>query len=258
MNINPVAFKIFGLEVKWYGILIALGVFLAILITESMAKKKSYKNGLYKDIANDVSLFAVIIGVLGARLYYVIFEWDYYSQHLNEIFAIRNGGLAVYGGIIAGGLTIYIFTRVKKINFWTLTDCIAPGLALAQSIGRWGNYINGEAHGGVTNVPWAILVDGQRVHPTFFYESSVNFLIFLFLYFYLSKKQKFEGQLISFYLICYGLARFIIEGMRTDSLYIGAFRVSQLVSLGLIVFGLAIRFIAKSRQENKWFFRLGD
>ena len=132
-----------------------------------------------------------------------------------------------------------------------MADCIAPGLALAQSIGRWGNYINGEAHGGVTDVPWAILVDGQRVHPTFFYESSVNFLIFLFLYFHLSKKQKFEGQLISFYLIFYGIARFFIEGMRTDSLYIGDFRVSQLVSIGIVIFGLAIRFIAKSRQKNK-------
>ncbi|WP_019138250.1 prolipoprotein diacylglyceryl transferase [Peptoniphilus timonensis] len=250
MKINPVAFKIFGLEVRWYGILIALGVFLAILVTEYMAKKKSYKNGLYKDIANDASILAVIIGVLGARLYYVIFEWDYYSQHLNEIFAIRNGGLAIYGGIIAGGLTLYFFSKHKKVNFFSLSDCIAPGLALAQSIGRWGNYINGEAHGGVTDVPWAILVDGEMVHPTFFYESLVNFLIFLFLYFYLSKKQKFEGQLISFYMIFYGIARFFIEGMRTDSLYIGSFRVSQLVSIGIIIFGLAIRIISKKRQKN--------
>lgn len=250
MNIDPVAFSLFGLEVKWYGILIALGVFLAILVTESMAKKKSYKNGLYKDVSNDAALFAVLIGVLGARLYYVIFEWDYYSQHLNEIFAIRNGGLAIYGGIIFGGLAIYLFSKHKKVEFWTLADCIAPGLALAQSIGRWGNYINGEAHGGVTNVPWAILVNGERVHPTFFYESFVNFLIFLFLYFYLSKKQKFEGQLISFYFIFYGIARFFIEGMRTDSLHLGSFRVSQLVSIAIIVFGIAIRLIAKKRQEN--------
>ncbi|MFR9277447.1 MAG: prolipoprotein diacylglyceryl transferase family protein, partial [Peptoniphilus senegalensis] len=128
--------------------------------------------------------------------------------------------------------------------------CVAPGLALAQAIGRWGNYINGEAHGGVTNVPWAILVDGERVHPTFFYESIVNFSIFLFLYFYLSKRQKFEGQLISIYMIVYGIARFFIEGMRTDSLYIGAFRVSQIVSIGIIIFGIAIRLIAKSRQKN--------
>ncbi|MDU1582888.1 MAG: prolipoprotein diacylglyceryl transferase, partial [Peptoniphilus harei] len=200
--------------------------------------------------STDVSLFAVLIGVLGARFYYVIFEWEYYSQHLDEIFAIRNGGLAIYGGIIAGGLTIYFFCERKKVNCLTLLDCIAPGLALAQAIGRWGNYINGEAHGGPTNVPWAILVNGERVHPTFFYESIVNFSIFLFLYFYLSKKQKFDGELISFYMIVYGIARFFIEGMRTDSLYIGAFRVSQLVSLGIIIFGIAIRIIAKSRQKN--------
>ena len=109
MKINPVAFTIFGIEVKWYGILIALGVFLAIFFTEKMAEKKHYTRGLYKDISTDVSLFAVLIGVLGARIYYVIFEWEYYSQHLNEIFAIRNGGLAIYGGIITGGLTIYFF-----------------------------------------------------------------------------------------------------------------------------------------------------
>ena len=250
MRINPVAFTIFGIEVKWYGILIALGVFLAIFFTEKMSEKKNYTKGLYKDISTDVSLFAVLIGVLGARLYYVIFEWEYYSQHLNEIFAIRNGGLAIYGGIIAGGLTIYFFCKRKKVNCLTLLDCIAPGLALAQAIGRWGNYINGEAHGGPTNVPWAILVNGERVHPTFFYESIVNFSIFLFLYFYLSKKQKFDGELISFYMIVYGIARFFIEGMRTDSLYIGAFRVSQLVSLGIIISGIAIRLIAKSRQKN--------
>lgn len=250
MKINPVAFTIFGIEVKWYGILIALGVFLAIFFTGKMAERKNYRNGLYKDISTDVSLFSVLIGVLGARLYYVIFEWEYYSQHLNEIFAIRNGGLAIYGGIIAGGITVYIFCRRKKVNFLTLADCVAPGLALAQAIGRWGNYINGEAHGGVTNVPWAILVDGERVHPTFFYESIVNFSIFLFLYFYLSKRQKFDGQLISIYMIVYGIARFFIEGMRTDSLYIGAFRVSQIVSIGIIIFGIAIRLIAKSRQKN--------
>ena len=250
MKINPVAFTIFGIEVKWYGILIALGVFLAIFFTEKMAEKKHYTRGLYKDISTDVSLFSVLIGVLGARIYYVIFEWEYYSQHLNEIFAIRNGGLAIYGGIIAGGLTIYFFCKRKKVNFLTLLDCVAPGLALAQAIGRWGNYINGEAHGGVTNVPWAILVDGERVHPTFFYESIVNFSIFLFLYFYLSKRQKFEGQLISLYMIVYGIARFFIEGMRTDSLYLGAFRVSQIVSIGIIIFGIAIRLIAKSRQKN--------
>lgn len=251
MRINPVAFNLFGLEVRWYGILIGIGVLLAGVVIEKMAAKKNYKDGLYKDIVNDICIFAVLIGVLGARLYYVAFEWNYYKEHLNEIFAIRNGGLAIYGGIIAGGLAIYFFSKKKKIKFLTLADCIAPGLALAQSIGRWGNYINGEAHGGVTDVPWAILVNGQRVHPTFFYESAVNFFIFLFLYFYLSKRQKYDGQLFAFYTIVYGIARFFIEGMRTDSLYMGTFRVSQIVSIGIIIIGIIISVIGrKNLQKN--------
>lgn len=249
MNINPVAFSIFGIEVRWYGILIALGVYLAITILEKMAQKKHYKNGLYEGVSYDIGLIAVLIGVLGARLYYVAFEWDYYSNHLDEIFAIRNGGLAIYGGIMAGALTVYVFCKIKKIKFATLADCVAPGLALAQSIGRWGNFFNGEAHGGPTDVPWAIVVDGVKVHPTFFYESSVNFLLFIFLYFFLSKKQKFEGQLFSIYMMVYGIARFVIEGMRTDSLYIGSFRVSQIVSIGLLIFGALIYYFG-NKKEN--------
>lgn len=248
MNINPVAFSIFGIEVRWYGILIALGVYLAITILEKMAQKKNYKNGLYEGVSYDIGLIAVLIGVIGARLYYVAFEWDYYSKHLNEIFAIRNGGLAIYGGIIAGALTVYVFCKIKNIKFATLADCVAPGLALAQSIGRWGNFFNGEAHGGPTDVPWAIVVDGVKVHPTFFYESFVNFLLFIFLYFFLSKKQKFEGQLFAVYMMVYGAARFIIEGMRTDSLYIGSFRVSQIVSILLLIFGALIYYFGNKRK----------
>jgi len=250
MNINPVAFSIFGIDVRWYGILIGIGVYLAITILEKMAARKNYINGLYEGISYDIGILAVFIGVLGARLYYVAFEWDYYSKHLNEILAIRNGGLAIYGGIIAGALTVFVFCKIKNIKFLSLADCVAPGLALAQSIGRWGNFINGEAHGGPTNVPWAILVDGERVHPTFFYESSVNFLLFVFLYFFLSKKQKFEGQLIAIYMIVYGIARFIIEGMRTDSLYIGSFRVSQIVSIILLIIGICIYYIGSKKENN--------
>lgn len=251
MYINPVAFTIFGLDVRWYGILIAIGALLAIYTTEKMAKRKNYKNGLYETVAADASIVLLLLGILGARLYYVAFEWDYYSEHLNEVFAIRNGGLAIYGGILAGLIGLAIFCKVKEINFLTLSDCIAPGLALAQSIGRWGNFINGEAHGGVTNVPWAILVDGNRVHPTFFYESFVNFILFLFLYFYLSKKQKFEGQVTAIYFMVYGVARFFIEGMRTDSLYIGAFRVSQLVSIGIFIAGLIIYISFHKKYKSK-------
>lgn len=239
-SINPIAVNLFGLEIRWYGILIAIGALLAVFITENMAKRKKYINGMYESISTDISIIVLLFGVLGARLYYVIFEWEYYSKHLDEILAIRNGGLAIYGGISAGLISLYIFCKIKNIKFLTLADCIAPGLALAQSIGRWGNFINGEAHGGVTDVSWAIIVNGERVHPTFFYESFVNFCLFIFLYFYLSKRQKFEGQIMSIYFIVYGIARFFIEGMRTDSLYLGSFRVSQIVSIVLVIIGLII------------------
>lgn len=249
MQINPVAFTLFGIEVKWYGILIACGALLAIFFAERLAKSK----GLYDDVVTDFSFFALIFGVLGARLYYVIFEWDYYSLHKNEIFSIRNGGLAIYGGILAGIIVGFIFSKIKKVNFWDLADISAPGLALAQGIGRWGNFINGEAHGGPTSLPWAILVNGQRVHPTFLYESILDIGIFFLLYFYLSKHQKFKGQLFTTYMIIYGIGRFLIEGLRTDSLYIGMFRVSQLVSLGMVLVGVVVTVINKRIVRKKGF-----
>lgn len=236
MKINPVAFTLFGVEVKWYGILIAMGALLAIFFAEKLSKKK----GLYDDLVTDFSFFIIIFGIIGARLYYVLFEWEYYSMHKDEILSIRNGGLAIYGGIIAGIIVALVFSKIKKVEFWDLADIVAPGLSLAQGIGRWGNFINGEAHGGVTNLPWAILVNGQRVHPTFLYESILDILIFLFLYFYLSKNQKFKGELFSTYMIIYGIGRFFIEGLRTDSLYIGVFRVSQIVSLLMVLVGIIV------------------
>lgn len=245
MKINPVAFNLFGLEVRWYGILIALGAFIAINIIEIMGNRYEYKNGLYKGFASDLGVFVIIFGVLGARLYYVAFEWEYYSQNLGEIFAIRNGGLAIYGGILAGMLASLFFSKIKKINFLTIMDTCAPAVPLAQAIGRWGNFINGEAHGGETNLPWGIWVDGIKVHPTFLYESILDFFIFLLLFFYMKKKQKFTGQLFFLYIIIYGFGRFIIEGMRTDSLYLGPFRISQIVSLVLVFVGGLLYFRKK-------------
>lgn len=249
LDINPVAFTIFGLEVRWYGILIALGVLLAVFFAEKLAKRTGYKYGLYESIATDLSIVVMICGVIGARLYYVIFQWDYYRENLKEIMAIRNGGLAIYGGIIFGAIAVYFFARRKNIRFVVLADIIAPGLALAQSIGRWGNFVNGEAHGGPTNLPWAIIVDGVKVHPTFLYESILNFFLFLFLYFYKSKRQKFHGELISIYLIVYGIGRFFIEAMRTDSLYIGSFRVSQIVSVIILVIGITLYNYGRKNEK---------
>ena len=243
MKINPVAFSIAGFDIRWFGIFIGIGAMLAITLGEKLGKKNGLKEGLITDFA----IYALIFGILGARLYYVIFEWDYYSNHLDEILSIRNGGLAIYGGILTGIVVATIFSKIKKVSLVKILDSIAPGVVLAQGIGRWGNFTNGEAHGEVTNVPWAILVDGKRVHPTFLYESIIDVSIFLLLYFYFDKKKKFDGQITALYLIFYGLGRFFVEGMRTDSLYLGPIRISQLVSLVLVACGV-VYFVIKRKD----------
>lgn len=243
---NPTAFTIFGIDIKWYGILIATGALLGVLMGDKLAKEESLK----ENIVSDFILIGIIPSVIGARIYYVIFEWSYYKDHINEIFAIRNGGLAIYGAIITGLIIAYIYSNKKNVEFFKLIDVMSPGLALGQGIGRWGNFINMEAHGGPTDLPWGIMVDGVKVHPTFLYESIVDISLALFLYFYLSKHKKFDGQMIAVYGIVYGIGRFFIEGMRTDSLYIGGIRVSQLVSLVFIVLGIYI-YIIKEKKIDK-------
>ena len=243
---NPTAFTIFGIDIKWYGILIATGALLGVLMGDKLAKEE----GLKENIVSDFILIGIIPSVIGARIYYVIFEWDYYKDHINEMFAIRNGGLAIYGAIITGLIIAYIYSNKKDVDFFKLIDVMSPGLALGQGIGRWGNFINMEAHGGPTDLPWGIMVDGVKVHPTFLYESIVDISLALFLYFYLSKHKKFDGQMIAVYGIVYGIGRFFIEGMRTDSLYIGGIRVSQIVSLIFIALGIYI-YIIKGKKIDK-------
>ncbi|MFR7349239.1 prolipoprotein diacylglyceryl transferase [Peptoniphilus sp.] len=243
---NPTAFTIFGIDIKWYGILIATGALLGVLMGDKLAKEE----GLKENIVSDFILIGIIPSVIGARIYYVIFEWDYYKDHINEIFAIRNGGLAIYGAIITGLIIAYIYSNKKGVEFFKLIDVMSPGLALGQGIGRWGNFINMEAHGGPTDLPWGIMVDGVKVHPTFLYESIVDISLALFLYFYISKHKKFDGQMIAVYGIVYGIGRFFIEGMRTDSLYIGGIRVSQLVSLVFIALGIYIYIIKGKKIDN--------
>ena len=154
---NPIAFTLFGIEVRWYGIFIAIGAMLAIYFGEELINRNPR---IPKESIVDLSLIALPLGIIGARLYYVLFEWEYYSEHMSEILAIRNGGLAIHGGLLVGSLVIFLFSRAKKIRFLDLLDMIVGGVALAQGIGRWGNFMNGEAHGGPTDLPWAIPVDG--------------------------------------------------------------------------------------------------
>lgn len=249
---NPIAFTLFGIEVRWYGIFIAIGAMLAIYFGEKLIERNPR---IPKESIVDMSLLALPLGIVGARLYYVLFEWEYYSQHTSEIFAIRNGGLAIHGGLLVGALVIFFFSKAKKVQFLDLLDMIVGGVALAQGIGRWGNFMNGEAHGGPTDLPWAIPVDGVMVHPTFLYESILDIGIFLFIYFYLSKRRKYPGELSGAYLILYSIGRFFIEGLRTDSLYIGPLKTAQVMSLIGIAIG-AILLINVYRHKNTDDYRL--
>lgn len=239
---DPVAFKVFGFEVRWYGLLIAI----AVLIGTILALREAKRKGIKEESIIDMLLFAVPGAIIGARLYYVIFMWDYYSKNPGQILNLRGGGLAIHGVIIGGALVAYIFTKVKKLNFLTVADIVAPSLILGQAIGRWGNFANQEAHGGPTDLPWGIMIDGVKVHPTFLYESIWNFLVFGFLLWYRRKKAKADGEVFAMYLVLYSVARFLIEGMRTDSLMLGPIRVAQLISAIIIIVGIIfIRYIRK-------------
>lgn len=239
------AFEIFGVGIAWYAIIIGAAMILGAYILIKVGKRYGYKENDLFDLVNVVIPCAVI----GARAYYVIFEWQYYSQDWTRIFHFREGGLAIHGGIIGGLIGGYIVCRVKKLNFGDLADMIAMPLILGQAIGRWGNFINGEAHGGPTTLPWGIMVDGVRVHPTFLYESVWNVLVFAFLAFTF-KKRRFYGEHFVKYLILYSVGRFVIEGMRTDSLMFMGMRVAQLLSAVLVFSGIV--FIALCRKKG-WF-----
>ena len=227
---DPIAFVVAGIEVRWYGILIAAGMLAAVLISCRRAKT----HNLTEDDVLDIAIWMLPIGVLGARLYYVLFNLEYYHS-FRDVINIREGGLAIHGGLIFGAIAVYAVCRRKRISALNMIDLIIPSVALAQSIGRWGNFFNGEAHGGPTDLPWGILVDGVKVHPTFLYES----LWCLFLFFFLSKwdrtKRRAYGQTFALYGMLYSFERFFVESLRTDSLMIGPFKQAQVISLCAII-----------------------
>ena len=234
--IDPINYiPIFGLKLYLYGFLIVAGFALAALYVY----KRRDDLGLTRDTVLDLVIIAVPCGLIGARLYYVIFNFsDYFGQgDWLSVFRLREGGLAVYGGIIASGIAFYIFSRVKKIPFGKLVDASAFGLFIGQAVGRWGNFFNREAYGVETNVPWRMgLTWGgvtRYVHPTFLYESLWNILGLLVLHFFSKKRgRKYYGQYFLIYVAWYGFGRFFIEGLRADSLYLGStdIRVSQLLA----------------------------
>ncbi len=240
---NRVAFSIFGLDIMWYGVLMSLGMILCVLL----ALKEGKRVNISEDDILNLAIIAIPCGLLGARLYYVIFNWSWYSNHLSEILNFRGGGMAIHGALIGGILAGFVYTKIKKINFFKMADTVMIGIPLGQAIGRWGNYINGEAHGGPTSLPWGIMVDGIKVHPTFLYESIWDLGIFIFLWLF-RKHKKYEGQLAIYYLILYSIGRFFIEGLRTDSLMLGPLRMAQVISLTTIIVCLILHKILSKRK----------
>ncbi len=267
-HLDRVAFTVFGKNVYWYGIFIGLAVVIGIFL----AMKEAKRTGQNPDMYLDFVLYALIFSVIGARLYYVIFSWDFYSAHPEKIFALREGGLAIYGGIIGAVLTAVVYCKVKKADFWLLADTAAPCLVFGQMLGRWGNFFNREAFGGFTEGLFAMRyqlsqvragdvsqevmehlmnfggVDYIQVHPTFLYESLWNLCVFLILIF-LRPRKKFDGQIFGLYLLGYAMGRVWIEGLRTDQLQVGGFAVSQMLSGALII--VSVCFMAWKYNRDK-------
>jgi len=269
-NINSVAFSIFGLDVYWYGIIICSGILAGLFVATQVAKKTNQDTEIYSEFL----IYALISAIIGARIYYVVFSWEQYKDNLSSIFALRQGGLAIYGGVIGAILAAIVYTKVKKINTWQLMDTVLTGLLIGQAIGRWGNFMNMEAFGGYTDNIFAmcikaskakfipkslenkkVLIDGVeylQVHPTFLYESLWNIGVLIILLFYY-KHKKFEGEIFFLYLLGYGLGRVWIEGLRTDQLIINSLGVpaSQLLAGVLIIVSLAIIIYKRIKIKKK-------
>lgn len=237
-------FGIEGFNIAWYGVIIGVGMILATSFAAWRAKKAGYKT----DLIIDFVLFAIPISIICARIYYVVFEWEMYSQDLMKIFAIREGGLAIYGGVLGGIATAIVFCKVNQFPLLKMFDFAVPSLLLGQIIGRWGNFVNQEAFGNViTNAKWQFFPYGVYIErlgewhqATFFYESALNLILFLLMLLVMRKVKK-DGWLLAMYFVGYGCIRCFVEGMRADSLYlVPGIRVSQLLSAALIIVGLGI------------------
>lgn len=249
LTVSRSLFSIFGIPIYTYGLLIGLGIVLGFIY----ATKETKKQGISQDDFLNMFLIGVPVAIICARLYYVIFSWSSYKNNLWEIFNLRGGGIAIYGGVIGAAAVVLIYCKKKKINIGAVLDILAIGLLIGQAIGRWGNFVNGEAFGSSCSMPWAMTIkqDGaiiaNMVHPTFLYESIFNAIGIIVLCLY-KRKKIFNGELFCGYMVWYGFGRLLIEGLRSDSLYWGDFRVSQLLSAIIVVAGIII--IVKFRKKH--------
>lgn len=267
----PRSFSVFGFEIAFYGLIIGIGVIAGLLTAVQIAKRTDQNPDDYWDFA----IWAVIFSVIGARIYYVVFSWEDYKDNLLNIFKLRSGGMAIYGGVIAAFITLFVWCRIKKKNPFLIGDTAMPGLILGQAIGRWGNFMNREVFGDYYNglfsmqIPISDVRDSSditekiashipeganyiNVHPTFLYESVWNLLVFVLLLVY-RKHKKFDGELCLLYLGGYGLGRFFIEGIRTDTLFIPGttLPVSQVLALAMVLFAVAADIVVRIRLKKR-------
>ncbi|HTL39573.1 MAG TPA: prolipoprotein diacylglyceryl transferase [Methylomirabilota bacterium] len=248
--INPLI-QVGSLMLRWYGLIFAASIVAAYLVI----RKNSWKFGISISDIDDYTFWTVIIGVIGARIYYVLFSWDYYSQNLSEIYKIWHGGLSIYGGVLAGIIFTYFFTRKRVYSFWTLADLVVLGLPLGQAIGRFGNFFNQEAFGIPTNLPWKMFVAPQYrpaglsnynyFHPAFLYEALADLIVFFILQKMVGKVK--TGTLVLTYLFTYSIFRFFIEGIRIDSFFIHGIRVDQVIAVIIVIgSGIGLFFTQKN------------
>ncbi len=270
LNDVPKGFSVFGFQIAFYGVIIGVGVLCGVLLAAYMAGLEE----MDPDVIWDFAIYAIIFSIIGARLYYVVFRWDVYRDHLLEVFNLRNGGLAIYGGVIAAFLTLFVYTRVKKQSFLRMVDVCVPGLILGQAIGRWGNFMNREVFGGYTDnfVAMRLPVEAVRsrditesvashiaaganyiqVHPTFLYESLWNLLVLALMLVY-RRHKKFQGEIWLLYLGGYGMGRFWIEGIRTDQLYLTGttIPVSQLLAIICVAVAVIADIVVRVRLRRR-------
>lgn len=262
LALNPIAFSFGPISVRWYGIIIASAVFLAVFL----ATKEGRRQGIDPDNIYDMILWAIPISIICARIYYVGFEWSYYKDHLSEIIKVWDGGIAIYGSLIGAIIVIIYYCRTHYLSVWKMLDIAAPTVILAQSIGRWGNFMNQEAFGKVTtlaflqglHLPKFIInqmnIGGMYRQPTFLYESVWSFLGFLVLMVLRHNPKLFKnGELFLTYVIWYSYGRFFIEGMRTDSLMLGNLRISQILSILLFVGSIGTFIYRRKKLDLAWY-----